>query len=186
MAMWTRVPTAPIPVLIGFSAATDAPGVETARVPFATSLTRLIEENVLLRRRRTIGNAPRVYPRCPDQRRQASPGHVSASRGGRDYAPEEGRGQGRGLGQRLPLEAAESRLELGRRVVYNNFKSEALRRQGPSRYEEALHTVWSALGRTQPGGPYGSGGGGYPPVPEGEDARPRASGGAETRRSSSG
>ncbi len=29
------------------------------------------------------------------------------------------------------------------------------------------------MGRTQPGGPYGSGGSGYPPVPEGERARRR-------------
>ena len=70
-------------------------------------------------------------------------------------------------------EWAQALAELGRRVVYDNFKSEVLRRQGPTSYEEALHTVWLALGRTQPGGPYGSGGTGYPPVPEGERAAPR-------------
>ena len=61
MPMRTPVPTAPVPVLIGFSAATDAPSVEAARVPFAAFLTRLIEENLLLRSRRTIGKAPHVY-----------------------------------------------------------------------------------------------------------------------------
>ena len=70
-------------------------------------------------------------------------------------------------------EWAAALAELGRRVAYDNFKSEVLRRQGRTRYEEALHTVWSALGRTQPGGPHGSGGSDYPPVPEGERARPR-------------
>ena len=77
-------------------------------------------------------------------------------------------------------EWAQALAELGRRITYDNFKSEVLRRQGPSRYEQALHTVWSALGRTQPDGPYGTGGSGYPPVPEGEEAWPRTSGGAET------
>ena len=73
-------------------------------------------------------------------------------------------------------EWAAALAELGRQVVYDNFKSEVLRRQGRTSYEDALHAVWSALGRTQPGGPYGSGGGGYPPVPEGEKAQPRESG----------
>lgn len=65
-------------------------------------------------------------------------------------------------------EWAQALAELGRQVVYNNFKSEVLRRQGRTRYEEALHEVWSAMGRTQPLGPYGQGGAGYPPTPEGE------------------
>ena len=76
-------------------------------------------------------------------------------------------------------EWAQALAELGRRVDYPNYKSAVLARQGPTPFEEALHEVWSAMGRTQPGGPYGSGGGGYPPVPEGEEARPRASGRAD-------
>ena len=70
-------------------------------------------------------------------------------------------------------EWADALAEIGRRVVYGNFKSEVLRRQGPSRYEEALHTVWTVMARTQPGGPYGAGGNGYPSAPEGERASPR-------------
>jgi hypothetical protein len=70
-------------------------------------------------------------------------------------------------------EWAQALAELGRRVLYPNFKSAVLRRQGATRYEEALHEVWSVMGRTQPAGPYGTGGSGYPPVPEGERARPR-------------
>ena len=68
-------------------------------------------------------------------------------------------------------EWAAALAELGRQVVYDNFKSEVLRQQGPTSYEHALHAVWSALGRTQPGGPYGSGGTGYPPIPLDEDGR---------------
>jgi hypothetical protein len=63
------------------------------------------------------------------------------------------------------------------RTSAGNFKSEVLCRQGPSRYEKALHEVWEVLGRTQPGGPYGSGGSDHPPVPEGERARRRGTGG---------
>ncbi|MGZ6562150.1 MAG: hypothetical protein ACXVH3_30585 [Solirubrobacteraceae bacterium] len=70
-------------------------------------------------------------------------------------------------------EWANALAEIGRRVAYDNFKSEVLRRQGTSRYEEALHKVWSALGRTQPGGPYGTGGSDYPPAPEEEQPRRR-------------
>jgi hypothetical protein len=73
-------------------------------------------------------------------------------------------------------EWAQALAELGRRVSYSNYKSAVLERQGRTRFEEALHEVWSAMARTQACGPYGSGGGGYPPAPEGEEARPRASG----------
>jgi hypothetical protein len=55
-------------------------------------------------------------------------------------------------------------------VDYPNFKAAVLERQGKTRYERALHEVWTAMARTQPGGPYGDGGGrvGYPPIPSGE------------------
>ena len=55
----------------------------------------------------------------------------------------------------------------------------ALQAPGPTS-TLALAGRWSALGRTQPDGPYGSGVSGYPPVPEGEEAWPCTSGGAET------
>lgn len=70
-------------------------------------------------------------------------------------------------------EWATALAELGRRVAYHNFKNEVLGRQGRTRYEQALHEVWEVLGRTQPGGPYGSGGRGYPPAPEEEQPRRR-------------
>jgi hypothetical protein len=31
-----------------------------------------------------------------------------------------------------------------------------------------MHSVWSVMAETQPGGPYGAGGSGYPQVPAGE------------------
>ena len=68
---------------------------------------------------------------------------------------------------------AHALAELGRRIDYSNFKDTVRRRQGPSVYEQALHAVWHELGRTQPGGPYGSGGSRYPPIPDGEQARQR-------------
>lgn len=68
---------------------------------------------------------------------------------------------------------AHALAELGRQLDYSNFKDAVRRRQGASVYEQALHVVWQELGRTQPGGPYGSGGSRYPNVPDGEQARQR-------------
>jgi hypothetical protein len=65
-------------------------------------------------------------------------------------------------------EWTEALAQLGRRVNYDNFKDEVLSRQGETCYERALHEVWSRMGRTQPGGPYGRGGAGYPPIPDDE------------------
>lgn len=64
---------------------------------------------------------------------------------------------------------AEALAELGRRIDYPNVKRAVFERQGASRYEQAMHEVWSVLARTQPGGPYGDGGSGW------EQARPRRS-----------
>ena len=63
---------------------------------------------------------------------------------------------------------ADALAEMGRAVTYDNFKSEVARVEGASRYERALHDVWAVMGETQPRGPYGQGGPGYPPVPEDE------------------
>lgn len=61
---------------------------------------------------------------------------------------------------------AEGMANVARAVDYSNFKSEAMRKSGPGRFEKALHEVWSVMGRLQPGGPYGYGGG--PAIPKGE------------------
>lgn len=45
-------------------------------------------------------------------------------------------------------------VALAREVTYSNFKSAVLRKQGASKYEKALHRVWSELGKLQVGGPY--------------------------------
>ncbi len=66
---------------------------------------------------------------------------------------------------------AEALAEMGRTIGYDNFKAEVGRVQGRSRYERVLHEVWEVMGRTQPGGPYGWGGSGYPSVPAGERER---------------
>src|SRR3954471_15009622 len=53
--------------------------------------------------------------------------------------------------------AAVARMARG--IDYGNFKSQVLAETRAGRvstaYERALHTVWSVLGRTQEGGPYG-------------------------------
>ena len=59
-------------------------------------------------------------------------------------------------------------LELALSVDYPNFKNAVREKQGESLYEKALHKVWTVMGKTQPGGPYGWGGIDYPPVPKGE------------------
>lgn len=69
---------------------------------------------------------------------------------------------------------AQALAELARRVSYSNYKSAVLERQGRSRFEAALHEVWQVMGRTQPLGPYGQGGSGYPPAPEDERGEPSA------------
>lgn len=63
---------------------------------------------------------------------------------------------------------AELCAEIAGEIDYSNFKSAVLKKQGASRYEKALHQVWSVLSRIQPGGPYGRGGSMYPKVPKGE------------------
>lgn len=58
---------------------------------------------------------------------------------------------------------------LARTIDYGNFKSAVLKKQGRTRYEEALHQVWSVFSRLQPAGPYGFGTRkGFPAVPKGE------------------
>lgn len=55
-------------------------------------------------------------------------------------------------------------VRLAREVKYPNFKNEVMRFEGKakaSRYESALHSVWTTLGRLQPGGPYGRGDGSW-------------------------
>lgn len=60
-------------------------------------------------------------------------------------------------------------------ATYSNFKDEVMRYEGrkkkASRYENALHSIWTTLGRLQPGGPYGTGGAGFPAIPKGEPTR---------------
>lgn len=53
-------------------------------------------------------------------------------------------------------------------ITYSNFKSEVARKRGQGPYEKACHDVWGVLAKMQPGGPYGWGGKGYPPIPKGE------------------
>ncbi len=69
--------------------------------------------------------------------------------------------------KRESLAAALAAMAL--EIDYPNFKAEAERVNGRrSRYVDALHDLWWRLGRLQPGGPYGTGGRDYPPVPKGE------------------
>jgi hypothetical protein len=62
-------------------------------------------------------------------------------------------------------------VALAREVTYPNFKNAVYARQGRSRYETILHRVWDLFAKLQPGGPYGSGGKGYPQIPKGEPRR---------------
>lgn len=58
---------------------------------------------------------------------------------------------------------------LARTIDYGNFKSAVLKKQGRTKYESALHSVWSIFSRLQPAGPYGyATRAGFPAVPKGE------------------
>lgn len=64
-------------------------------------------------------------------------------------------------------------VALAREVRYSNFKDEVARKPGQGRYSTVLHQAWSIFGRIQPGGPYGTGGRGFPAIPRGEPRRRR-------------
>lgn len=66
-------------------------------------------------------------------------------------------------------------VALAHEITYRNFKGAVERQFGRNRYEAALHSVWSTLARLQPGGPYGTGGSSYPPIPKGEPRRKKLS-----------